>query len=160
MNDHADPSPPELDALLGAYALDALDPDERAQVDEYLARNPGARAEVDELRETAAALALRPVDDDDARRRSSGTASRGDRRRADDATPPADELAARRARHGRGGTPWISAAVGRGGRGRRRARRAGRVAEPPARRRNRSDANESRRRSTAPRRSKGAKESR
>jgi len=52
---------PELDALLGAYALDALDAGERARVDAYLEGNPSARAEVDELRETAAALALAPV---------------------------------------------------------------------------------------------------
>jgi anti-sigma-K factor RskA len=57
------PSDPELDALLGAYALDAVDPDERARVDEYLAVNPLARDEVDELRESAASLALAPVDD-------------------------------------------------------------------------------------------------
>ena len=59
------PSPhdPELDALLGAYALDALDPDERVRVEEYLAVNPLARGEVDELRESAASLALAPVDD-------------------------------------------------------------------------------------------------
>jgi anti-sigma factor RsiW len=54
---------PELDALLGAYALDALEPDERARVDEYIARNPAARREVDDLRESAASLALAPVDD-------------------------------------------------------------------------------------------------
>lgn len=52
---------PELDALLGAYALDALDAGERARVDAYLEGNPSARAEVDDLRETAAALALAPV---------------------------------------------------------------------------------------------------
>jgi anti-sigma-K factor RskA len=54
---------PELDALLGAYALDALDPEERALVEDYVEHNPRARAEVDELRESAAALALSPVDD-------------------------------------------------------------------------------------------------
>ncbi len=54
---------PELDALLGAYALDALDSDERDRVDEYLAVNPLARDEVDELRESAASLALAPVYD-------------------------------------------------------------------------------------------------
>ena len=42
-----------MDELLGAYALDAVDPDEREQVEAYLAGNPAARAEVDELRETA-----------------------------------------------------------------------------------------------------------
>jgi anti-sigma factor RsiW len=44
--------------LLGAYALDALDADDRARVDAYLERDAAARAEVDELRETAASLAL------------------------------------------------------------------------------------------------------
>jgi hypothetical protein len=51
---------PELEALLGAYAVDAVDGEELARVEAYLARNPAARAEVDELRETAAALALAP----------------------------------------------------------------------------------------------------
>jgi hypothetical protein len=57
------PNDPELDALLGAYALDALDTDERIRVDVYLAGNARARDEVDELRESAASLALAPVDD-------------------------------------------------------------------------------------------------
>ena len=54
------PDASELDALLGAYALDALDPVDRAAVDAYLERNADARAEVDEMRETAASLALLP----------------------------------------------------------------------------------------------------
>jgi len=57
------PNDPELDSLLGAYALDALDRDERLRVDTYVANNARARAEVDELRESAASLALAPVDD-------------------------------------------------------------------------------------------------
>lgn len=61
MNIPANP-PADLDDLLGAYALDALDRDERARVDAYLTANPAARREVDELRETAAMLALAPVD--------------------------------------------------------------------------------------------------
>lgn len=56
-------SNPELDALLGAYALDALEPDERLRVEKYLAANPRARDEVDEMLESAAALAMAPVDD-------------------------------------------------------------------------------------------------
>jgi anti-sigma-K factor RskA len=56
----------ELDALLGAFALDALDPEERARVEEYLAANPIARREVDEMRESAASLALAPVGDEPA----------------------------------------------------------------------------------------------
>jgi anti-sigma-K factor RskA len=50
-------SPRELDELLGAYALDAVDDDEREQVDEYLRRSPEARSLVAEYRETAALLA-------------------------------------------------------------------------------------------------------
>lgn len=48
----------ELDELLGAYALDALDPDERRAVEEYLAVNPQARAEVREHQEVATFLAF------------------------------------------------------------------------------------------------------
>jgi anti-sigma factor RsiW len=47
----------DLDELLGAYALDALDPDERRLVEEYLAHNPRARAEVEQHREVATMLA-------------------------------------------------------------------------------------------------------
>jgi anti-sigma-K factor RskA len=57
------PRDPELDALLGAYALDALDEEERVRVDRYIAANRAARDEVDELLESAASLALAPVDD-------------------------------------------------------------------------------------------------
>jgi anti-sigma-K factor RskA len=85
----------ELDALLGAYALDALDASERSRVEEYLARNESARREVDELRESAAALALAPIDDHRAPpelwERISETIA------TDDVT---DELAVRRARRG------------------------------------------------------------
>jgi anti-sigma-K factor RskA len=47
----------ELDELLGVYALDAVDDDEREQVEEYLARTPEARLLVADYRETAALLA-------------------------------------------------------------------------------------------------------
>lgn len=43
-----------LDELLGAYALDALDPDEAAAVEAYLAREPRAAVEVEQLRTAAA----------------------------------------------------------------------------------------------------------
>lgn len=46
----------ELDELLGAYALDAVDDDEREQVEAYLERTPEARVLVAEYRETAALL--------------------------------------------------------------------------------------------------------
>jgi len=63
MTDATPPPAPdthELDTLLGAYALDALDAADRARVEAYLDREPTARAEVDDLRETAASLALLP----------------------------------------------------------------------------------------------------
>jgi anti-sigma-K factor RskA len=47
----------ELDELLGAYALDAVDELERRRVESYLAANPEARAEVWEMRQAAAMLA-------------------------------------------------------------------------------------------------------
>jgi anti-sigma-K factor RskA len=47
MNDRPD----DMDELLAAYALDAVDDDERRVVEAYLVSNPEARAEVDEHRE-------------------------------------------------------------------------------------------------------------
>ncbi len=47
----------ELDELLGVHALDAIDdPDERAAVEEYVARSPRARAELDSHRHVASAI--------------------------------------------------------------------------------------------------------
>lgn len=48
----------ELQDLLGAYALDAVDPDERATIDEHLDTCPRCRAEVRDHRETVAMLAF------------------------------------------------------------------------------------------------------
>ncbi len=53
----------ELEELLGAYALDAVDDDERAQIEAWLARSPNARRDADELRETASLLAQSGDDD-------------------------------------------------------------------------------------------------
>ena len=50
-------TPADLRELLGAYALDAVDGDERTQVETWLARDPDARRDADELRETASLLA-------------------------------------------------------------------------------------------------------
>jgi len=47
----------ELDELLGAYALDAVTPEEAQRVEDYLAVNPKATAEVREHREVATMLA-------------------------------------------------------------------------------------------------------
>jgi anti-sigma factor RsiW len=49
-------TPDELEELLAAYALDAVDPDEAAEVEQYLRENPRAREEVDRHREVAALL--------------------------------------------------------------------------------------------------------
>ncbi len=46
----------ELDDLLGAYALDAVDGEEREQVEAYLDREPAARTRVAEYREATALL--------------------------------------------------------------------------------------------------------
>jgi anti-sigma factor RsiW len=47
----------EIHALSGAYAVDALDPDERIEFERHLADCAVCRAEVDSLREAAAGLA-------------------------------------------------------------------------------------------------------
>jgi anti-sigma factor RsiW len=47
-----------IEELLGAYALHAIDDDERAMVEAHLATCPRCRAEVDSHREVAAHLAL------------------------------------------------------------------------------------------------------
>ena len=52
----------ELDELLGAYALDAVDADERRRVDDYLEVNPRASAEVRAHREVATMLAFTGMD--------------------------------------------------------------------------------------------------
>ena len=51
-------TPDELDELLGAYALDAVDEDERREIEQYLTTNPRARSEVDQYQEVAALLAF------------------------------------------------------------------------------------------------------
>ena len=52
----------DLDELLGAYALDALQADERDRVEDYLRVNPKAAAEVHEHREVATMLAFTGMD--------------------------------------------------------------------------------------------------
>jgi anti-sigma-K factor RskA len=50
-------TPSEIEELFGVYALDALDTDERAEVETYLERSVAARTEVAQLQEVAAMLA-------------------------------------------------------------------------------------------------------
>ena len=51
-------TPEEIEALLGAYALDAVDEDERQEIEEYLVHDPRARSEVDTHREVATLMAF------------------------------------------------------------------------------------------------------
>jgi anti-sigma-K factor RskA len=51
-----------IDELLGAYALDAVDDDERRRVEDYLEVNPRAAAEVQAHREVATMLAFTGMD--------------------------------------------------------------------------------------------------
>lgn len=60
MSDFGDPY--ELDELLGAYALDAVDVEERRRVEDYLRINPKAAAEVQAHREVATMLAFTGMD--------------------------------------------------------------------------------------------------
>jgi anti-sigma-K factor RskA len=109
----------ELDSLLGAYALDAIDADDRARVDAYLERDAAARAEVDGMHETAAALAMMPVTAMDAPpelwERIAGAiaaerdASGAERNVAEPTEQKVDELEARRARRAR--AQWTAAAA-------------------------------------------------
>jgi len=50
-------TPPDVHALAGAYALDALDDIERSMFDDHVAECPACAMEVAELRETASKLA-------------------------------------------------------------------------------------------------------
>jgi hypothetical protein len=50
----------DLDDLLGAYALDAVNDDERKLIEAYLLRSPTARAEVQRHHEVAAVIAASP----------------------------------------------------------------------------------------------------
>jgi Anti-sigma-K factor rskA len=52
----------ELEELLGAYALDAVDGDEKRRVEDYLRINPRAAAEVQQHREVATMLAFTGMD--------------------------------------------------------------------------------------------------
>ena len=51
-------TPEELEALLGAYALGAVDDDERAQVEAYVAEHPAAAEELQHLQDAAVWLAV------------------------------------------------------------------------------------------------------
>jgi hypothetical protein len=77
----------DLDGLLGAYALDAVDDDERARVEDYLAINPKAADEVRQHREVATMLAFTGMDAPD------GVWSKIENEIEASAPPPGPELA-------------------------------------------------------------------
>jgi anti-sigma factor RsiW len=56
------PTHDEVEELLGAYALDALEPTEAQSVELHVRECPRCRAEVEEYRETAAMLAFGGID--------------------------------------------------------------------------------------------------
>ncbi len=97
--------PRDMDSLLGAYVLDALESDERAQVELHLEHDARARREVDALRETVAALATAPGIDEPAPQEL------WDRIAAQIDEAPTDELAARRSRRASRPVVWITSAV-------------------------------------------------
>lgn len=51
-------TPDDIEEYLGAYALDAVEPEERLVIEQYLATHPRARAEVAEHQEVATLLAF------------------------------------------------------------------------------------------------------
>ena len=55
-------TPAEIEELLGAYALDAVDREEAEQIERYLAEHADARDEVAQYRETASMLAFAGAD--------------------------------------------------------------------------------------------------
>lgn len=77
----------DLDELLGAYALDAVSPEEADRVEDYLAINPKAAAEVREHREVATMLAFTGMDAPE------GLWSRIEQELDAPAPPPGPELA-------------------------------------------------------------------
>jgi anti-sigma-K factor RskA len=89
------PDERHADELLAAYALDAVDPDERVLVERHLEDHPAARAEADRLRHAASALgATAPAGDPPAGAwerladRLALGAQPSAHERADDAVPP------------------------------------------------------------------------
>jgi anti-sigma-K factor RskA len=103
----------DVESLLGAYALDALDADERARVDTYLQHDATARAEVDDMRETAASLALLPDTPMDAPPELWARIEQAigaDTTAAGSEQGDVDELAARRAKK-RPGRAWTAVGI-------------------------------------------------
>jgi len=90
-------TPADVHTLTGAYAADALDPEERAHFEEHLRDCPACRDEVAELSATAARLALAVAEPAPERLRSSVLAAAAGTRQL----PPAARAVALKARQ-----PW------------------------------------------------------
>jgi len=90
----------ELESLLGAFALGAVDGDERDEVESYLERSPRARMEVDALRAAATVLGRieRPLPPDLWERIEAALGSEPPALRLPDPKPPAIDLDAARTR--------------------------------------------------------------
>lgn len=112
MTDPQEDAMKDVHALSGAYAIDALDPDERTLFEEHLRGCPACQAEVDSLREAGAALAADVATEPPASLRESVLASIETVRPLPPVTAP-EPLAARRQRRllGFGGTPLLVAAA-------------------------------------------------
>ncbi|HEX7169093.1 MAG TPA: anti-sigma factor [Acidimicrobiales bacterium] len=121
------PTHEELQELLGAYALDAVEPDERDVVEAHLATCPRCRAEVMEHRETAALLAFAGHD---------APAGLWDRiaSNLEEAPPPVDLGLARATAAGRAGRPSEPGRPAAPATGRPAAPATGRMAAPGWRR--------------------------
>lgn len=107
----------DLRSLLGAYALDAVDDDERRAVERLVSRDPEAAAELARLRETAAALGAARASAPPVHVRDAVLSNLSATQQLPPEVPaptdtlpdqarPRDELAARRATR-RGARPWM-----------------------------------------------------
>lgn len=101
----------DVHKLTGAYAMDALDELERARFEQHLAQCEDCRAEVAELRETAALLAETTAVTPPASLRDSVLAGISQVRPLAPEVPASPTHAARPAARGRGWVPFLVAAA-------------------------------------------------
>lgn len=113
MTDPQDEAMYDVHALSGAYAIDALDPEERLLFEAHLRRCPTCQAEVDSLRETGAAMSADAATNPPDTLRDSVLAGIETVRPAPPLTAPGPEPLHHRRRRirGLGGTPLLMAAA-------------------------------------------------